>query len=318
MRSVYMLPGLILMLAFAGAIVVSCSLASYQPQFVVTVSAAQTGRSGPALSQMSHYILAVSGPNTNSLNDSDVQGRSLDCLGLKGQVFFPLTYSQLLSGVQASLALGDYQFTLIGFDGSAVASPASVAELVGGSPNLKAYRLAQASASIGKSQTLELAPAYDAASAPDLLTQCPKAAYSLHALLEKSSQVFYFTNSSGSWVANQVDPLGGQNLGSLYVDASAKAHVTYGTTGTSVGVRYSTNSSGTFSPRAQVATSGQTGGFDYSAIVLDKLNTPIVLSNDSTLGSGNVLGKTYENQGSGFILGSSVFTIWFLVTEIFQ
>src|SRR5690606_32746778 len=144
----------------------ACSLSPFNPKVPVAL---RLERAGPPLPEMDYYLVAVSGGSlSSSLTSANVGMRSLDCLQLGGQIFFPYTFDQITSGASLALAAGEYRFSILGFSGSAVPGAATVGQVYAGSPALKAFLLAQLTATVTPGQNVKLTASYNAPAATDL------------------------------------------------------------------------------------------------------------------------------------------------------
>lgn len=229
---------------------------------------------------MSHYAVMVSGGLANSLSQFDVGNRSVTCLGFEGSVYFPYTFDEMQAGVSFAIPTGNYTIKIIGFSGSQVASPATLAQTFAESPSLKAYLLAQGNKNTTGGGSASLAATYNATTSPDLIAGCPPLAQNLHAIAYDNGHVYYLKGASNgaSWqttTLGNTDPVDNANL---EIDQNGKVHITYSDSYTSSGVRYTTNESGSFS-NTEALSITSTGGYDNTAILFDSTNTLLLAAN---------------------------------------
>jgi len=281
----------------------SCSLNWSPPQLTITFRQNDSPRGGRSLSALDHFALVVSGSGAvDNTRSADVGGKSLACLNLTGQATFPLTLSQLTSGVSLSLATGTYRFSVIGFDSSGLASPATIAELYANSPLLQEYLVAQTTVDTAQSSTVTLNSTYNSGTTANLFAECTSPATVLHGLISTSGTISYLKGLGSQWTLTLVGDTATASKGALAVDVNGVAHVSYGFPAGSDGVRYATNQSGSF-VSTEVGSPTETLGKDYSSLALSSDNKLYLATNRTLAATADA--RLYE-RASTFWVGTTI------------
>ena len=251
---------------------------------------------------MNYFAIAVSGGSlTNNVTSANVGNRSVSCLKLNGQVFFPYTYSQIVAGVPLALAAGNYTFTILAFS-NANAGATTIAQLYSGSPSLNAFEIATLAASVTPGQSIRLDSAYDGGTAVDLQVSCPPSNGNLYALTLTSSVPRLYRRLNGVW-QNDLIPDGGTLYGSasLAVDTSGTALVALASS-SSAGANFA------MLPNVyqQIATGATTGDKNDVAIVVKDSGVRSAIANVYD-GLTQYTGVEFTTNGTVWTAGSTVF-----------
>lgn len=224
--------------------------------------------------------------------------RSLSCLGFTGTVNFPYTFSQVTAGLSLSLPPGSYTFTFVGFSGSGVASPASVAQLFSGSSELKAFVLAEANGTVAAGGQFAITSTYNEGTATDRIAGCPPLTQRLHAAVIDNSAIYYHQRVNGSWQMQNINTGVLIDEAHLFVEDGGAAHLSFYNNTASYGIQYGNNRTGSFSFSA-VVDSSTTNGRDFSDLAVSPSGEVSLLLNRSNLGAMNpeILS---DNNGAGW------------------
>lgn len=231
-------PGWIVALALGLFWIWGCTLRLSPPNQTIRLafppSAKASNRDGPQLEEMNSFAIVAKGPVSNTLGSSQVGNRSLACLKLEGQVFYPYTLAQLSEGVGLTLPIGNFDFKIIAFStGSSDIAP-SIPQMLANNPNASQYVIGEGSGSTSTPRTVSLASTYVNVGATNLLVACPPQSVTLKAAVANSSNLIPLTRTTGSFATGV--PISTPNDGGLktshFTDSGGTAHFVFASGGT--------------------------------------------------------------------------------------
>ncbi len=234
-------------LVAALLLAVSCSFRPLSMTVMVTVAPADL-RPNPDLNQMGRFAIVVSNGLADSVSAGDVLLRNRDCLKLRGQVTFPLTLSQLYSGVSIPIPLGSFHIAIVGYS-DAIGSPTTIAGMFGGTPGLKSFLIAEGNYNTVVSNKVQLRSTYVAATATELVTACPipSPGTDLQTLSVVNNLLYWTRNKGGAgWALDEPLPGLVVSLPGFFVDADGTAHISFMKSAAGFSIGYANNGTGTF------------------------------------------------------------------------
>lgn len=254
----------------------------------------------PSLEAMSHFALLAKGPVSNTLSNDDIGRRSVACTQLEGQILFPLTLDDLKGGLTVSVPPGNYRFSVVGFSGSNVANPASVAQMVTGSSSLTEYLIAQGQINTVGQTLGSLAVAYQDGVTADLFAACPPLSSTLHFAAAGEGTLKFYSFANDLWGSATVYA-GTTDSGGLFVDTDKLGHLAYGF-GVGQTLKYAT-SSGSVLNETIVDSAGAVG---HGVAIGKKSDGTLTAFANYHVGSGNATAGLYERSGTNWIYASSL------------
>ncbi len=190
---------------------------------------------------MTHFAVAISEGIANSVSASDTQGRDISCLKTVGQTTFPLTLSQLLSGVSISVPVGTHHIAILGYSGTTASHP-TLASLFAQRPVAKSFVVAEGDFNTVTDTSVRLTSSYDKNTATDRLVYCPLPPEGAQGALLVGDTAMRFKLQEGTWVRTDIGS-GVVSVPGFHVDVSGVAHASF-SFGSSVG--YGNDSAGSF------------------------------------------------------------------------
>lgn len=149
----------------------TCSLNSFAPSVVLRLSSSERGSS---LSQMSCFAVSMRKAGVDTVSDSLTANYPHTCLGISGTLSRLVDYDTMLRGVEMNLTADSYSGEILAFrspDGTCAGK--SIAELFSSIPEVYSI-VAVPPISLQSATSLSLVPTYQAASAVNKISVCPR------------------------------------------------------------------------------------------------------------------------------------------------